>query len=129
MKSLRDEIQELMGEIVETNDEIDTFEDLIMDMNDYIKDNQFVICFWNDGEYKGIDVFQDMDTVIEIVSEDIESTYHWVIQDWIGRKYKYAWSELILMLKKSMYDFFEENDGMKYHVHTYKRYADRIEIE
>ena len=129
MKSLRDEIQELMGEIVETDDEIDTFEDLIMDMNDYIKDNQFVICFWNDGEYKGIDVFQDMDTVIEIVSEDIESTYHWVIQDWIGRKYEYAWSELILMLKKSMYDFFEENDGKKYHVHTYKRYADRIEIE
>ena len=129
MKSLRDEIQELMGEIVETDDEIDTFEDLIMDMNDYIKDNQFVICFWNDGEYKGIDVFQDMDTVIEIVNEDIESTYHWVIQDWIGKKYEYAWSELILMLKKSMYDFFEENDGMKYHVHTYKRYADRIEIE
>ena len=128
MKSLRDEIQELMGEIVETDDEIDTFEDLIMDMNDYIKDNQFVICFWNDGEYKGIDVFQDIDTVIEIVNEDIESTYHWVIQDWIGRKYEYAWSELILMLKKSMYDFFEENDGKKYHVHTYKRYADRIEI-
>ena len=129
MKSLRDEIQELMGEIVETNDEIDAFEDLIMDMNDYIKDNQFVICFWNDGEYKGIDVFQDIDTVIEIVREDIESTYHWVIQDWIGRKYKYAWSELILMLKKSMHEFFEENDGKKYHVHTCKRYADRIEIE
>ena len=129
MKSLRDEIQELMGEIVETDGEIDTFEDLIMDMNDYIKYNQFVICFWNDGEYKGIDVFQDMDTVIEIVNEDIESTYHWIIQDWIGRKYKYAWSELILMLKKSMYEFFEENDGKKYHVHTYKRYTDRIEIE
>lgn len=129
MKSLRDEIRELMGEVVETDDEIDCFENLIMDMNGYIEKGQFVICFWNDGEYKGIDIFQDMDTVIEIVREDIESTYHWIIQDWIGKKYEYMWCELILMLKKSMCEFFEEDDRKKYHVHTYKRYKDRIEIE
>ena len=129
VKGLRKAIKTLFEECNLTEVEIDFYEELALEMKDCVNKGQFVITFWNDGENKGVEVFQNMDEVIKYVGEDLESAYHWVMQDWIDRKYKYAWSELILMLTKSMHDFFEENDGKKYHVHTYRRYADRIEIE
>ena len=39
-------------------------------MNDCVNKGQFVITFWNDGENKGVEVFQNMDEVIKYVGDD-----------------------------------------------------------
>ena len=128
VKGLRKAIKTLFEECNLTEVEIDFYEELALEMKDCVNKGQFVITFWNDGENKGVEVFQNMDEVIKYVGEDLENVYHWVFQNWDWEN-DYSWEELVLILKKIFHDFTEEDDDKKYHINIYKRYNDRIEIE